>query len=95
MAEVDNIIDRGAVAILKAAATINSPKIQDDLTPGFRLNASQVWAKRYARAVIEAIREPTQDMVAAANRNNHPRDIDTWRTMIDAALATRASDPAP
>jgi hypothetical protein len=48
-----------------------------------------------ARAAIEAMREPTETMVSAANRNNHPRDIDTWRTMIDAALATRASDPAP
>ena len=39
-----------------------------------------------ARAAIEAMREPTELMVAAANRNNHPRDVDTWRTMIDAAL---------
>lgn len=39
-----------------------------------------------ARAAIEAMREPTSDMVAAANRNNHPRDEETWRTMVDAAL---------
>jgi hypothetical protein len=39
-----------------------------------------------ARAAIEAMREPTPGMVGAANRNNHPRDIDTWQTMIDAAL---------
>lgn len=39
-----------------------------------------------ARAAIEAMREPTRDMISAANRNNHPRDIDTWQTMIDAAL---------
>jgi hypothetical protein len=39
-----------------------------------------------AIAAIEAMREPTQDMVFAANRNNHPRDIETYQTMIDAAL---------
>jgi hypothetical protein len=39
-----------------------------------------------ARAAIEAMREPTDQMVGAANRNNHPRDVDTWRTMIDEAL---------
>lgn len=39
-----------------------------------------------ARAAIKAMREPTCEMVAAANRNNHPRDVDTWRTMIDATL---------
>lgn len=39
-----------------------------------------------ARAAIAAMREPTSAMVGAANRNNHPRDIDTWRTMIDEAL---------
>lgn len=39
-----------------------------------------------ARAVIQAMRAPTPDMIAAANRNNHPRDIETWHTMIDVAL---------
>ena len=41
---------------------------------------------RAARAVLSGMREPTGAMVDAANRNNHPRDIDTWRTMIDAAF---------
>lgn len=45
-----------------------------------------------ARAAIAAMREPTQGMVAAANRNNHPRDTDTWRTMIDAAIEKARAD---
>ena len=32
-----------------------------------------------ARAAIAAMREPSEEMIAAANRN-------TWQTMIDAAL---------
>lgn len=39
-----------------------------------------------ARAAIAAMREPTEAMIGAANRNNHPRDIDTWKTMVDEAL---------
>lgn len=39
-----------------------------------------------ARAAIEAMREPTEAMLSIARRNNHPRDEETWRTMIDAAL---------
>lgn len=45
-----------------------------------------------ARAAIQAMREPTDFVLAAAHRNNHPRDIETWQTMIDAALA---EDPLP
>lgn len=40
-----------------------------------------------AHAAIEAMREPTEEMISAANRNNHPRDIETWQTMIDVALS--------
>lgn len=29
--------------------------------------------------------EPTEEMIAAARRNNHPRDVDTWNTMLSAA----------
>ena len=39
-----------------------------------------------ARAAIAAMREPTQTMVYTANRLNHPRDDEVWRTMIDTAL---------
>lgn len=40
-----------------------------------------------ARSAIEAMREPTVAMLVAARRNNHPRDGETWQTMIDAALS--------
>jgi hypothetical protein len=43
-------------------------------------------SRRKAIAAIEAMREPTPAMLGAANRNNHPRDEDTWNTMIDEAL---------
>lgn len=43
-------------------------------------------AREFARAAIEAMRQPTDDMIAAARRNNHPRDIDVWLTMISEAL---------
>jgi hypothetical protein len=43
-------------------------------------------ARDYARAAIEALREPTDRMVWTANRLNHPRDRDVWITMCDAAL---------
>jgi hypothetical protein len=46
---------------------------------GFNLNL-------VIRAAIEAMREPSVAMIAAANRLNHPRDEEVWRTMIDAAL---------
>lgn len=39
-----------------------------------------------ARAAIEEMRDPSRKMLDAAHRNNHPRDIDTWQTMIDEAL---------
>lgn len=35
-------------------------------------------------------REPTDEMLSAAHRNNHPRDIDTWRTMIAASSSPKA-----
>ena len=39
-------------------------------------------------------REPTTAMIAAANRLNHPRDEEVWRTMIDAALREQSEKPA-
>lgn len=50
------------------------------------------WRDQYAaaaRAAIAAMREPTMNMLSAAHRNNHPRDIETWQTMIDVALDER------
>ena len=45
----------------------------------------------YAKTAIKSMREPTTEMLGAAHRNNHPRDIETWRTMIDEALKTSNS----
>jgi hypothetical protein len=42
--------------------------------------------ERLARVALEALREPTEGMVAAAGRLNHPRDLDVWRAMVSAAL---------
>jgi hypothetical protein len=81
------MVERVARAILKEAAMLNSPEIQDDLTDGFRLNVSRVWAKRYARAAIEAMREPTEAMlVEVAEPGDMLRTASVWQAMIDAAL---------
>jgi len=45
-----------------------------------------IWLEAFAQEAIKALREPTEAMVAAAGRYNHPRDIETWQTMIDEAL---------
>lgn len=40
-----------------------------------------------ARAAIEAVREPTKDMIYAGNgESGHGLDIQVWQAMIDAAL---------
>lgn len=39
-----------------------------------------------ARAAIEEMREPTVEMLYAASRVNHPRDVEIWQAMIDGAL---------
>lgn len=47
------------------------------------------WWQSDARAAIEAMREPTLDMLGAGRRV-HPYDCDveeSWPVMIDAALA--------
>lgn len=46
-----------------------------------------------ARAVLEAIREPSVDMVYDGGINHPPADtISIWQAMIDAALAEGALD---
>lgn len=53
----------------------------------------EVMGVPYAREALGRIRaagfevvprEPTETMISAANRLNHPRDEEVWRTMIDA-----------
>lgn len=38
------------------------------------------------RFALEALREPTDEMIAAANRLNHPSDGEIWQAMIDNVL---------
>ena len=38
-----------------------------------------------AHAVLAVMYDPTPGMLAAAYRNNHPRDEETWCAMIQAA----------
>lgn len=88
---MDNKIERVAAAILREASTLNNPKIQDDLTPGRRLNNSQVWARRYARAAIEAMRDPTEAMTFATfeflpGSWEHADISRAWNAGIDEAL---------
>ena len=40
-----------------------------------------------ARAAIEALREPSEKMMAAGNHHDIASDEDRWRRMVDAALA--------
>lgn len=42
-----------------------------------------------ARAAIEAMKEPTPEMKAAASRIPHARDDEIYRAMIDAALSEK------
>ena len=64
----------------------NHPSLNDD-DRWWKTHGSREAYLGLARAAIEAMREPTEAMLAAGRRNNHPRDEETWRTMIDAALA--------
>jgi hypothetical protein len=40
-----------------------------------------------ARAVLQAIREPSEGMIGAASRIPHARDSEIYQAMIDAALS--------
>jgi hypothetical protein len=64
----------------RMARAIENQMMQDDCAP-----------EDLARAALVEARVPTEQMVSAANRNNHPRDIDTWQTMIDEALKEAAT----
>lgn len=73
----DSMVDRVARAM--------GEKIAPALQPG----GEPVRVKDVARAVIEAMREPTEAMIDASNANDnivYGSGEMTWRTMIDAAL---------
>ena len=49
-----------------------------------------------AKAVLEALREPTHAMLVAASQSRSGSGLGIWQAMIDAALAEgRAADAAP
>lgn len=66
------MIERIAKAIIKEGGFLENRE-----TMGF--------AQRYARAAIEAMREPTEAMLQANGDDWHEGDA-SWRRMIDAAL---------
>lgn len=76
--KLGGIIERVALAIETTMFAPHELPVAPDLHDRYLVTA---------RAAVEAMREPTTAMVAAAERNNHPRDIETWRTMIGEALA--------
>lgn len=71
--------------VAKAIANTNSR----DVNPNWRM-----W-REHARAVLEALREPTPAMIEASNREwdgrmSH-RSSGAWQAMIDAALNETSS----
>jgi len=81
---MSEMTERVVKAIRQKAAEI-------DHRPGV-LEADPMWfADEYARAAIEAMREPTEGMIKAAGvvsfgTDNRPYIIRDWNAMIDAAL---------
>jgi hypothetical protein len=75
-ADLENMVERMARGLRFVMYGVPSDRPLDSSSPWFL----------YAKTTIRDMREPTHDMIAAANRNNHPRDEETWRTMIDTAL---------
>lgn len=71
------MVERVARALWDAQST--RPDMWDSLHP-----TKQDGMKERARAAIEAMREPTEEMCAAANGLFYHRD--KWQAMIDAAL---------
>lgn len=94
------MVERVARAILREAGYINNPKIAQDLAPE-SLETTSLYARRYARAAIEALRTPTRDMVAAGREDGCADWFDSdgpllaWEAMINAALTQPvASEPS-
>ncbi len=56
------------------------------------INAGQL-SDALARAAIEAMREPTEEMWLADGLVDHMHPTDAWEIMIDAALANQPPKP--
>lgn len=76
------------VARVMCAASAKMPVHRCGQRESQRAWIDETWPQfeEFSRLAIATMREPTGAMIGAANRNNHPRDVDTWRTMIDEAL---------
>lgn len=76
------ILTRAARALCKAQS---GDDVYDDLEP-----EAQEAARKHVRAVLEAIREPSEEMLArtvAMLPDEINRATGAWQAMIDAALA--------
>lgn len=74
------ILHQAARALAKAQSGVDD---WDGLDPAFQATLIE-----NARAVLEAIREPSEGMVAALGNGEAAKWArGTWRAMIDAALA--------
>lgn len=61
---------------------------RDNNPPDATMDGKALWRDYLpeARAVVETMREPTQDMINVANEYAEPGPAGIWRAMIDAAL---------
>lgn len=64
--------------------------------PDEAVKVADAWfMKARARAAIEAMREPSKDMIEAGGRFYFPDDAeDCWQVMIDAALTAPPPPPS-
>jgi len=74
---IDEMVERVARAILKEERNLDL-ELSSDIT-------KQSYC-RYARAAIEAMREPTEAMLAAGDKKQDFYSGFIWQAMIDAAL---------
>lgn len=87
------MVERVRDAILAEAGEANDPKVADDVAPE-HMHIARLYATRYARAAIEAMREPTSRMSnegrltikGAADETERAQAEYAWRSMISAAL---------
>ena len=82
MSEIIERCARAILAVRKAGEESHPQMVQ--MVPDEQDLMDQ--AMKEARAVIEAMRIPTDEMVDAADNDWGPQLKDNWREMIDAAL---------
>ena len=90
---MDNMVER-------LARVIDPEAWDDEFTPAFPSRSRrQGRALDTARAALNAMREPSESMVAAAGRQaegpKSSRSARLWQAMIDAALASGQGEAKP